>query len=104
MLEDCEQLESGEQQKRLKEFLQRLEQEKNMALTSESIASQIIKIIDEKWSDKQFAEADITTSELEAIKQSFLRTFMDMYHFRPRYTSNEDKAENETKHENQPGI
>ena len=104
LLEDSAQLESGEQQKRLKEFLQRLEQEKNMALTSESIASQIIKIIDEKWSDKQFAEADITTSELEAIKQSFLRTFMDMYHFRPRYTSNEDKAENETKHENQPGI
>ncbi|NMA42333.1 MAG: HDIG domain-containing protein [Oligosphaeraceae bacterium] len=104
LLEDSEHLESGEQQKRLKEFLQRLEQEKNMALTNEGIANQIIKIIDEKWDDKQFAEADITTSELEAIEQSFLRTFMDMYHFRPRYRRNEPEPETKAAHEDQARV
>ncbi|MFA6929861.1 MAG: HDIG domain-containing metalloprotein [Lentisphaeria bacterium] len=80
---------------RLKEFLLRLEKEKDNGLTAESVARKIIKIIDDKWSDNQFAEADITTSELDAIKKSFLRTFMDMYHFRPEYPEVPEASEDE---------
>ena len=88
--------EGGEEQKqRLKEFLQRLEKEKAGGLTAENVERMINKIIDDKWSDNQFTEADITTSELEAIRQSFLRTFMDMYHFRPKYPGQTEEESGE---------
>jgi putative nucleotidyltransferase with HDIG domain len=74
-----------EQEQRMKEFLLRLEKEKEEALTAENVERMINKIFADKWSDNQFTEADITTSELEAIRQSILRTFLDMFHFRPQY-------------------
>ncbi len=81
---------SDDRERRLQEFLLRLEKEKEEGLTAENVERMINKIIDDKWNDNQFSEADITTSELEAIRLSFLRTFMDMYHFRPHYP---DRAE-----------
>ncbi|MDD3953309.1 MAG: HDIG domain-containing protein [Lentisphaeria bacterium] len=83
---------SEDQERRLKEFLLRLEKEKDEGLTAENVERMINKIIDDKWSDNQFTEADITTSELEAIRQSFLRTFMDMYHFRPQYPGSVEES------------
>jgi len=81
-----------DQERRLKEFLARLQKEQEDGLTPENVERMVNKIIDEKWSDNQFDKADITTSELEAIRQSFLRTFMNMFHFRPQYPQRNEEA------------
>jgi len=81
-----------EQEQRLREFLLRLEKENEEGLTTENVERMINKIFDDKWSDNQFAEANITTSELEAIRQSILRTCMDMFHFRPQYPRREAES------------
>ncbi|NLF94885.1 MAG: HDIG domain-containing protein [Oligosphaeraceae bacterium] len=59
--------------------------ETDTALTPDTILHKINAIIDDKWADKQFAQADITTSELETLKLSIQKTILEMHHFRPAY-------------------
>ena len=59
--------------------------ETGTVLTPDTILHKINEIINDKWNDQQFAQADITTAELETLKMSIQKTILEMHHFRPEY-------------------
>lgn len=53
--------------------------------TPREVETMIRKIINGKVEDDQLSEADLTFKEIEAIVQSFLKTFSSIYHERLKY-------------------
>lgn len=53
--------------------------------TPREVENMIRKIINGKVEDDQLSEADLTFKEIEAIVQSFLKTFSSIYHERLKY-------------------
>jgi len=62
-------------------------------LTKEDIKSLISGIFDSKLKDGQLDNSNLTIQELKIIRESFYKTFTDMYHFRPQYVKTGSKNE-----------
>ncbi len=80
-----------DQQALLEVCVSALKNDPDNTLTPELVLRKITEIIDDKWSDNQFAQADITTSELEVLKRSIQKTILEMHHFRPQYPGQKGK-------------
>jgi membrane-associated HD superfamily phosphohydrolase len=73
------------QQELLAACVSAVKDEATPALHPEAIMRKIAEIIDGKWLDRQFVEADISTAELEELKRSIQKTILEIHHFRPEY-------------------
>ncbi|MGL4855084.1 MAG: HD family phosphohydrolase [Lentisphaeria bacterium] len=63
--------------------------------TSSNIESLVEKIIGDKFNDGQFAEANLTLTELHKIKNSIVKTLSDMLHTRVAYPKDEREPAND---------
>jgi len=63
-------------------------------LTKDDIKGLISSIFDGKLQDGQLDNSTLTVQELKIIRESFYKTFTDMYHFRPQYVKTGPQNEN----------